>query len=219
VGYARPNDFIMLGVAQDTPSMIFISSSSPLRSFQEFLEAIKSHPGTVRVATSGVGTTDDVVLRLLGVRGYQTVNAPFSKPLERYAAISGQRALAIYEEPGYAAEFLKNQQWRPLVAVDDVRNPLFPNTPCLSEFGVTVGNIRNFRILAVSAKTPADRVKSLVEAVERSLATPEWKKYCESTSTCAKESTQLEAATRVAKFFGDMKTKLPRSAPAQGAQN
>ena len=217
VGYARPDDFIMLGIAQDTPSMMFIPAVSPLRSFQELLDTVKTNPGTVRIATSGVGTTDDVVLRLLGGRGYQAVNAPFSKPLERYAAVSGQRALAIYEEPGHAEKFLTSQQWRPLVVLDEVRNPHFPNVPSISEFGVSVGNIRNFRILVVSAKTPADRVKLLVDALERSLSTPDWKKYCESTLTCAHERTPQDASLRARKFYQDIEAKFPRNT-MQGAQ-
>jgi tripartite-type tricarboxylate transporter receptor subunit TctC len=200
VGYARLEDFTVLGLVQESTSMLFIPATSPARTSQEFLD----------------GTTDDVVLRLLGARGYQTVGAPFSKPLERYAAVAEQRVHAIFEETGHAQTFLRSQHWRPLVVVDEVRHPQFPEVPCVSELGVSAGNFRNFRLLVVGAKTPPERVRLLADVIARSLLTADWKSYCESTWSCSSPWSAQEAAVRARQLYRDVESKFAKGTATQG---
>jgi tripartite-type tricarboxylate transporter receptor subunit TctC len=216
VGYARLEDFTVLGLVQESTSMLFIPATSPARTSQEFLDSVKANPTRLRVATSGAGTTDDVVLRLLGARGYQTVGAPFSKPLERYAAVAEQRVHAIFEETGHAQTFLRSQHWRPLVVVDEVRHPQFPEVPCVSELGVSAGNFRNFRLLVVGAKTPPERVRLLADVIARSLLTADWKSYCESTWSCSSPWSAQEAAVRARQLYRDVESKFPKGTATQG---
>jgi tripartite-type tricarboxylate transporter receptor subunit TctC len=106
-------------------------------------------------------------------------NVPFAKPAERYASPIGKHTDAIYEEPGDVAPFLQaGKQLRPLVVFDDVRHAAFKDTPASKELGFQISDLPNFRTLAVSAKTPPERVKVLADAVNAALDTPEWKKFC-----------------------------------------
>jgi tripartite-type tricarboxylate transporter receptor subunit TctC len=203
LGTSKAEDFAIVAVTQDSPSMMFVPSDSPFKTYKDMLEFAKANPGKLKVATSGYGTQDDITIKYFGSKGYKMTNVPFAKPAERYASPIGHHTDAIYEEPGDVAPFLAAGQIRPLVVFDDVRHPAFKDTPSSKELGFQISDLPNFRTLAVSAKTPPERVKILSDAVNAVLASPDWKKFCSETYTCASRSfTPAEAQTYV-KAFGD----------------
>jgi len=201
LGTSKASDFSIAAVVQDSPSMLFVPTDSVHKTFQDFLNQAKSKPGSLKVATSGYGTQDDITLKYFASKGYRTTNVPFEKPAERYASPLGKHTDAIYEEPGDVAAFLKSGKMRPLVVFDDVRHPSFPNVPTSKELGFEIGDLPNFRTIAVSAKTPPEVLKTLSTAVNAALATPEWKAFCADTYTCVSRSyTPAEAQTYVSEF-------------------
>lgn len=212
IGSARPDDFTILAITQDSPSMLFVPADSPFKTFRDFLDYAKANPGKLKVATSGYGTQDDITLRYLESLGHKTVNVPFAKPAERYASPLGKHTDAIYEEPGDVAQFLASKDLRPLVVFDDERHFAFPDVPASKELGMKISDLPNFRTLAVPAKTPPEKVKMLVDVINQVLDTPEWKKYCTATYTCTRKYTPEQAKTRVNDFYTTVASYLQKFA-------
>jgi tripartite-type tricarboxylate transporter receptor subunit TctC len=209
LGTAKPEDFTIVAVTQDSPSMMFVPADSPFKTYKDMLEFAKANPGKLKIATSGYGTQDDITIKYFGSKGYKMTNVPFAKPAERYASPIGKHTDAIYEEPGDVAPFVQAGQLRPLVVFDDERHPAFKDTPTSKELGFEISDLPNFRTLAVSAKTPPDKVKTLSDAVNVALASAEWKKFCAETYTCASRSfTPAEAQTYVKAFQDKVKGYL-----------
>lgn len=205
LGTARPDDFTVLAVMQDSPSMLFVRKNSPFKTFQDFLDAAKAKPGSLKVATSGYGTQDDITLKYLESIGYPTTNVPFAQPSERYASPIGGHTDAIYEEPGDVAALLQGGQLRPLVVFAEERHPSFPDTPTSLEFEMDINDLPNFRTIVVLADTPEDTVAYLSDAINNVLQTPEWKTFCESTYTCTKIYSRDEAQAHVSGFYERIK--------------
>ncbi|MEO5695703.1 MAG: tripartite tricarboxylate transporter substrate binding protein [Burkholderiaceae bacterium] len=203
LGTAKPEDFAIVAVTQDSPSMLFVPSDSPFKTFKDLLDHAKANPGKLKVATSGYGTQDDITLKYFGSKGYKLTNVPFAKPAERYASPIGKHTDAIYEEPGDVAPFLAAGQLRPLVVFDDVRHPAFKDAPSSKELGFEISDLPNFRTIAVSAKTPPEQVKKLAEAVNAALDTPEWKTFCTENYTCASRRYTPDEAQVYVKSFQD----------------
>ncbi len=209
LGSAKPDDFKVVAVTQDSPSMLFVPQDSPFKSIKDLLEHAKANPGKLKVATSGYGTQDDITLLYLAKQGYKMTNVPFAKPAERYASPIGKHTDAIYEEPGDVAQFVKANQLRPLVVFDDERHYAFPDVPNSKELGFNISDLPNFRTISVSAKTPADKVEILAKAVNQALQTPEWKSFCKETYTCASKSyTPAEAQVYVKNFYATVQKYL-----------
>jgi tripartite-type tricarboxylate transporter receptor subunit TctC len=209
LGTAKPEDFTIVAVTQDSPSMMFVPKDSPFKTFKDMLEFAKANPGKLKIATSGYGTQDDITIKYFGSKGFKMTNVPFAKPAERYASPIGNHTDAIYEEPGDVAPFLQAGQLRPLVVFDDERHPAFKDTPTSKELGFQISDLPNFRTLAVSSKTPPEKIKVLADAVNAALASPEWKKFCADTYTCASRSfTPAEAQTYVKAFQDKVKGYL-----------
>jgi tripartite-type tricarboxylate transporter receptor subunit TctC len=210
VGNVGPDDFTVLGVVQDSPSMLFVAGDSPLPDFAAFLAQAKARPGSLRVATSGYGTLDDVTLALLAGSGYRTLNAPFAKPEERYDAALARRTDALFEEPGDVAVHLASGKLRPLVIFAESRHAAFPRVPAIREFGLAIGDLPNFRSLAMPARASPDKVKVLVDALRQALASPAWQRYCAQTYTCSAIDTPQQAQARVQALVGKVAATLER---------
>lgn len=209
LGTAKPVDFAIVSVVQSSPSMMFVPKDSPFTTFKDMLDYAKANPGKLKVATSGYGTQDDITIKYFASKGYKMTNVPFAKPAERYASPIGHHTDAIYEEPGDVAPFLAAGQIRPLVVFDDERHPAFKDTPTSKELGFEIGDLPNFRTLAVSAKTSPAIVDKLSAATSAVLDTPEWKQFCEMTYTCtSRRFTAAEAQTFVSAFEDKVKGYL-----------
>ncbi len=203
LGTAKPQDFTIVAVTQDSPSMMFVPMDSPFKSYQDMLDFAKANPGKIKIATSGYGTQDDITIKYFGAKGYKMTNVPFAKPAERYASPIGHHTDAIYEEPGDVAPFLAGKQIRPLVVFADERHPAFMDTPTSKELGFQISDLPNFRTIAVSAKTPADKVKVLADAINTVLDGADWKKYCADSYTCASRRYTPDEAQVYVKDFQD----------------
>lgn len=201
IGSSKVEDFAIVAVTQDSPSMMFVPTDSPYKTFKELLDFSKANPGKLKIATSGYGTQDDITLKYFGNQGYKLTNVPFAKPAERYASTIGKHTDAIYEEPGDVAPFLAAGQLRPLVVFDDVRHTSFKETPTSRELGFQINDLPNFRTLVVDARTPPDKVKKLAIAVNSAMDSPEWKKFCAETFTCASRLYTPEEAQVYVKAF------------------
>jgi tripartite-type tricarboxylate transporter receptor subunit TctC len=213
IGYARPDDFLVLTIPQQSPSMLFVPADSPFKTFNEMLSFAKANPGRLKVATSGYGSNDDVTLKFFTARGFPMANVPYAKPEQRYASPFGKRTHAVYEEPGDVAHLLAKKQLRPLVVFDAQRHPAFADVPPAKELGFEMPELPNFRMLVVQAATPRERVSTLVRAVERALDTPEWKKFCAETYSCTRKYTPQQATQRMQAFFETIQKYLRQVPP------
>ncbi len=201
IGYAKPDDFAVLAAAQQSASMLFVPADSPFKSFHALLNYAKTHPGRVKVATSGYGTIDDITLKYFGALGYGLVNVPYARPEQRYVSSFGHRTQALYEEPGDVARLVEAKRLRALVVFDTARHAAFQDVPSSQELGFRINDFPSFRVLVVRAGTPADRQRRLVDAIGKALETTEWKKFCAETYSCTQASTPQRAARRVEDFY------------------
>ena len=208
IGYARPGDFQVLAIAQQSPSMLFVPPHSTFKGFEDVLSFARAKPGSLKVATSGYGSNDDVTLKFFSARGYPMINVPYARPEQRYASPFGRRTHAIYEEPGDVAHLLAKRQLRAIVVFDTKRHPSFANVPTAKELGFDLPDLPNFRMLVAPAATPGERVTRLAGAIERALETPEWKKYCTETYSCTRKYTPQQAAQRMHEFYETMQKYL-----------
>ena len=212
IGYAKLQDFVVLAVAQQSASMLFVPADSSFQTFRGLLDYAKSHPARIKVATSGYGSHDDITLKYFDALGYKMINVPYARPEQRYASPFGRRTHAIYEEPGDVAELIKSKRLRPLVVFDTERHAAFEDVPSSKELGFEINDLLSFRMLVVRAGTPTDRQGALVNAIGMALETREWKTFCAQTHTCARSYTPQEATQRVKIFFETSQKYLKQSA-------
>lgn len=169
-------DITPIAIMMQVPSFLFVSQNSPIKDWAAFEKAAKDKPKQLKVATLGFGSVDDMTLSYLENKGIKVVQVPYSKPSERYVSVIGGHVDALYEQAGDVGQFLANKQIRPIIMFGKQRLAAFKDVPCSHELGYQVA-LPQFRSFVVKAGTPADRVKTLSDAMAKVAATDEYKKF------------------------------------------
>jgi tripartite-type tricarboxylate transporter receptor subunit TctC len=200
LGDVSADDFDIIAIIQNTPSMLFVRPDSGYETAENLFDHARENPGDLTVATSGYGTQDDVTVVLLAEGGVEMSNVPFAAPAERYASTVGGHTDVLYEEPGDIVQFLASGQLVPLVVFDDERHPEFPDVPTAGELGFDITGRYTFRSIAAPAGTPDEVVARLEEAIIEASQSEAWQQFCAETYTCIDPVTGDEARAMVDQF-------------------
>ena len=171
-------DITPIAIMMQCPSFLFVAQNGRFKDWAQFEKEAKEKPKTLKVATLGFGSVDDMTLTYLASKGIQVVEVPYAKPSERYVSVIGGHVDALYEQAGDTRQFIMNKQIRPIIIFAKNRLPAFPDTPCSTELGYDI-TLPQFRSFVVKAGTPADRVKVLSDSLAKCAATDEYKKFLE----------------------------------------
>jgi tripartite-type tricarboxylate transporter receptor subunit TctC len=170
------SDLQPISVMMQVPSFLFVAQNSPIKDWAQFEKEARAKPKTLKVATLGFGSVDDMTLQYLASKGITVVEVPYAKPSERYVSVIGGHVDALYEQAGDVRQFILNKQIRPIIIFGKERLAAFKDVPSSYELGYKIA-LPQFRSYVVKAGTPADRVKILSDAMAKAAATPEYQKF------------------------------------------
>jgi tripartite-type tricarboxylate transporter receptor subunit TctC len=171
-------DLQPIAVMMQVPSFLFVAEDSPIKDWAQFEKEARAKPKTLKVATLGFGSVDDMTLSYLAAKGITVVEVPYAKPSERYVSVIGGHVDALYEQAGDVRQFIVNKQIRPIIIFGKERLAAFKDVPCSWELGYHIA-LPQFRSYVVKAGTPPDRVRILTDALAKAVATPEYQKFLE----------------------------------------
>ena len=171
-------DIEPIAIMMQCPSFLFVAEGGRFKDWAQLEKEARAKPKTLKVATLGFGSVDDMTLGYLESKGIQVVEVPYAKPSERYVSVIGGHVDALYEQAGDVGQFLTNKQIRPVIIFAKERLPAFKDVPCSTELGYNV-TLPQFRSYVVKAGTPPERVKVLSDAMAKVAASDEYKKFLE----------------------------------------
>lgn len=172
------SDLQPVAVMMQVPSFLFVAENSPIKDWAQFEKEARAKPNTLKVATLGFGSVDDMTLTYLASKGIKVVEVPYAKPSERYVSVIGGHVDALYEQAGDVRQFILNKQIRPIIMFGKDRLPAFKDIPTSYELGYQIA-LPQFRAYVVKAGTPVDRVRTLSDAMAKVSAEPEFKTFLE----------------------------------------
>jgi tripartite-type tricarboxylate transporter receptor subunit TctC len=170
-------DFAPVGLVNRDAAAIFVRADAPWTTLRELEQAIRRAPGTLRAsgtATAGIwhlglaGWLTGIGLRPTDVTWVSIAGAAPSLA----ELIAGGVDIVACSLPE-ARALLEAGRIRSLGVMADARVAQFPTVPTLEEQGIdfSLGTIRG---LAVPKAVPADRVRTLADAVRRVVHSPEY---------------------------------------------
>lgn len=172
------DDIRPIAIMMQCPSFLFVAENGRFKDWAQFEKEARAKPKSLKVATLGFGSVDDMTLSYLESKGIQVVEVPYSKPSERYVSVIGGHVDALYEQAGDVRQFIANKQIKPVIIFARQRLPAFKDVPCSTELGYDI-TLPQFRSYVVKAGTPADRVKTMSDAMAKVAATDEYRKFLE----------------------------------------
>jgi tripartite-type tricarboxylate transporter receptor subunit TctC len=172
-------DIQPVAVMIKAPSFLFAADDGRFRTWADFEKEARSKPGTLKVATLGFGSVDDMSLSALAAKGIKLTQVPYAKPGERYVSVIGGHVDALYEQAGDVRQFITSKQIHPILVFGRERFAAFKDVPSSHELGLEV-SLPQFRSLVLKAGTPPGRVRLLSDALAKVAASAEYKEFLES---------------------------------------
>jgi tripartite-type tricarboxylate transporter receptor subunit TctC len=173
-GYDSIKDFSFVSVIADVQNLWVVAEKSPYNSAAELMTAIKAKPAEAfRYSSSGVGTSHHIA----GAALAQHLNKPLlhvpytGAPQGLTAIVSGDVDMGLYNIPA-AIGLVKSGKLKPLAVTGTKRSDLLPNIPTLAESGLKGYAVTLWWGLAGPAGLPADVVKRLHEALDKTMSKP-----------------------------------------------
>ncbi|MEW6665294.1 MAG: tripartite tricarboxylate transporter substrate binding protein [Thermodesulfobacteriota bacterium] len=194
------------------PSFLFVAEKSRFKTWADFEKEAKAKPGTLKVATLGFGSVDDITLAYLEGKGVKVVQVPYSKPSERYVSVMGGHVDALYEQAGDVRQYITGKQIKPIIVFGSQRYPAFKDVPCSKELGYEIG-LPQFRSIVTKGGTDPKKVKILSDAFQKAAATPEYKAFLDEQFATADSYMNAQDAAKFIQSELDtmMKTYRPKA--------
>jgi tripartite-type tricarboxylate transporter receptor subunit TctC len=138
--YKSPADYQPIVKLVDLPLVLIVRADAPWKTFADFVQDAKEHPGKIRASTSGVGTLNDVLIAQLNkLSGAQIISVPFSNGngAAMLSLLGGQVEANV--GAGMAGlPFVRDGKARVLAVFAKKRYALFPDAVTTLEAGYDV---------------------------------------------------------------------------------
>jgi tripartite-type tricarboxylate transporter receptor subunit TctC len=162
IQYDALKDFAPITQVTSAPLVFAMSATLAPTSLAQFVALAKSKPGTLNFASTGVGTADHLASTLFAsATGINVVHVPYRGGGEaKTALMTGESAFSITNVQ-LALPQINDGKLKALAVTGPRRVAALPNTPTLSEAGISGVEVTTWFGLFAPANTPAEVVNKL----------------------------------------------------------
>jgi len=213
--YDSLNDFTPITLINTTPLVVVVNPSVPARSVKELIALAKSKPGTLNYGSSGTGGSNHLAGELFQVMaGVKMVHIPYKGNAPALTDLVGGHVDLVFNGLTSAYPLIKSGRIRALAVTSARRSAVLPEMPTLDEAGLKGFEAVAWNGLAGPAKTPAEVVDRLSDAVRKVVGNPEIRERLKAEGSDPVGSTPAEFA----KFLRDEITKWAKVIKLSGAK-
>lgn len=159
------------------PDVLVVNPAVPVKSVKDLIELAKAKPGQLNYASAGIGTFTHLAGALFTqLAGVKIVHVPYRGGGPAIQDVLAGHVGIMFSSLIQTAPFIKNGQLRPLGTGGTERSPALPDVPTIAEAGVPGYTAANWWGILAPAGTPADILKTLHDAIQAALRSPELQK-------------------------------------------
>lgn len=169
--YHPLNSFTPVARVGDSPNILVVNPSVPVKSVKDLIALAKARPGVLNYSSSGAGTSVHLSGELFNsMAGVKTVHVPFKGASEALTAlISGQTDLQ-FASASSAIPMIKANRLRALGVTSPKRIASFPELPTIAESGLPGFDAVAWFGIVGPANLPAPVTATLSKAALEALA-------------------------------------------------
>ncbi|CAH0193001.1 hypothetical protein ROS9278_01732 [Roseomonas sp. CECT 9278] len=167
-------DFAFLGTVVEDPGGFFVAPNSPWRNVADLVQAAKAAPGTIAVATAGIGSDDHLLMiEFENAAGVRLNHVPFAGQAPGVTALIGGHVQVASMNMGESVGMMREGRVRALAAAGPARFPMAPDVPTFAEAGfpIDTGVVRS---LVVPVATPVPILQRLQAMLAATMRDPAW---------------------------------------------
>jgi tripartite-type tricarboxylate transporter receptor subunit TctC len=143
-------DFSFIGTLAYSPFVMAVKKDSAYKTFEDFVDFAKKHPGDFSIGLTGIGAQNHLVAELLMMKlGIKLTLAPFAGGAPAVVALLGGHISCYIGSIGSMSSHLKPEgMLRALVIFDSKRAPELPDVPTYKEQGIDIERVTYMVCLA-----------------------------------------------------------------------
>jgi tripartite-type tricarboxylate transporter receptor subunit TctC len=155
VPYDPYTDFAPITIPGDSPNVLVVNPSLPVKTVKELVDLIKANPGKYSFASAGTGTTPHLSGELFKLSyGLDLVHVPFNGAGPAIqSTVAGHTPMAFTALPP-AAPLVRGGQLRALAVTSKRRSEALPDVPTMAEAGLAGQEADTLQGVLVPAHTP-----------------------------------------------------------------
>jgi tripartite-type tricarboxylate transporter receptor subunit TctC len=182
--YATPaydpfKDFAPVTLAVDSPNMLLVHPSMPVKTLKELVALLQANPGKYAIANSGLGTTPMLAAELFKLSfRLNATSVPYHGGAPAVQAIvSGQAPIGFATLPPAYPQVVSGNL-RGLAVTSAKRAATLPNVPTMAEAGAPDQESDTMQGIFVPAGTPPEVIALLNREIVKALAIPDVQAKC-----------------------------------------
>ena len=192
--YNADKDFTGVAPMMYSPVYVMGTNAFKGKTFEDMISEAKAKPGSIRWATSGIGSVGHIMLEQVQAKtGAQFIHVPYKGIAQTVThAASAQFEIMTGNPFGTINSMIEQGKLRVLATTGPKRAPNQPNIGTLAEKGFADANLTSLFGFVAPAGTPADVIAKLNEVIAAQIATPAIQEAMRNTDNVAMYSTPAE---------------------------
>ncbi len=170
LSYRTVEDFSPVIVVAETPNVMIANKNAPFKTFPEFLDYARKHPGEVSFGSTSVGGSPHMAGELLKAEaGIDMLHVPYQGGGPMINDVMGGQIPVGFDNLPSSAGHIAAGSLRALAVTSSQRWPSFKDVPTIAESGVPGYELSAWFGLLAPAGTPTDVVNKLNTSIATAL--------------------------------------------------
>ena len=170
LGYDPLKDFVPVALIYKFGYVMVGRKDLPQAKLQDLVAAAKANPGSITVATAGVGTGQQLVAAaFMKAAGVKFLEVPYKGSPPAFTDLLAGRIDLFFDSMAAGIPYVQSGQARGIAVLSSKRSPLAPDVPTMSEAGVPGLDVDSWLGIFAPAKTPPEAIAKLRRDIRASL--------------------------------------------------
>ncbi|MCJ0765587.1 Bug family tripartite tricarboxylate transporter substrate binding protein [Variovorax terrae] len=174
LGYDPLKDFEPVALIATIPMVLVVRPGLPVNSIRELIDAARTRPGQMTIASSGTGATSHLAAELFKYETQTNIlHVPYKGQAQGVTDVLGGQVDMIFSSFGPVVQHIRSGRLKALGISVPKRYASLPEVPTIAESGVPGFDFSVWTGIAVPAGTPQAIRDTIAAAVAKALQVPE----------------------------------------------
>jgi tripartite-type tricarboxylate transporter receptor subunit TctC len=198
VDFDPERDFAPVALVSQTPFLLMVPASMPVKNVSELLAYARQHAGTLTYGSPGLGTGPHLLGEMLKAAAQvDIVHVPYKGGAPTIVdLVGGQISMALIA-PSSGVPLIRNGKLRALAVTASRRLDALPDVPTVAEAGLPGLEFQAWFGVLVPARTPEEIVRRLNAAIVAIVKSADFTRAVESGGGAVIPSSPQEFAQRI----------------------